>query len=158
MRYAILAVAILAGCSTQEKQVVLETTPPVIYNPVIIDEQCAVIAKYSRAIGLYKNIGIQVENIKFLIKVDVDFPLEALSRRVFSNDDADPTNETYVTYSNCVEETYDRFIDRLQRENAIYKLQEIEQMKTEAAKLIPKVEEKTTKPTKKQPIKSSKKK
>lgn len=158
MRLAILAIAILAGCSTQEKQVVLETTPPVFYSPIIIDEQCAEIAKYSRAIGLYKFIGIPIESIELLIKVNPEFPLEAISRRVYSNNNADPFNETGVTYNLCVEESYNKFLDRLHRENAIYKMQEIEEAKLTEEKLTPKPEEVVPPHVKKHTVNNRKKK
>ncbi len=125
-------VALLAGCSTAVKQEVLETRPPVVYKPVVIDENCATIAKYARAIGLYKNLGISIENVGFVVKNPDDFPAEAIKRQVYGNSNEDPLSESVSIYQICVQELYSRYIERLRREDLIYKFQEEQRLREEA--------------------------
>lgn len=144
MRIAIVMVAlILGGCATQQKQVVTETQPPVF--SYALEENCVSLAKYVRAVAMMRDIGVKLEDINFVLKKPIDFSVEAIQRRAYYVNDPNPVKTSIDTYEECEKFGYRYTIDKLQREEAIYRYQEQmimderirEQKAAEAAKIQP---------------------
>lgn len=148
MRTAIISmVAVLAGCSTVGQEELVKQ-PPVLYSPVIIDSDCAFVAKYARAIALYRNLGIGIDEVDYAIRQPKGFPIEPIKRLVYNANQDISIQEDITIYNNCVEETYYAFSARLGREDLVYQYnrkQEIAQRLAESrAQQLRQAAQKTT--------------
>jgi hypothetical protein len=122
MRIAILLVAIiLTGCATQpvprQKELI---APSVVIAPVVLDEKCAELAKYVRAIAILRDINVPIDDVNYVLPKQPNYPIGTIQRSVYYKIDNSPTMTSVNVYKECVSTGYTAMMTRYETEEIIF--------------------------------------
>lgn len=107
---AILTVFVVGCASTPPTDNVKNT---VDQQKMVLDDQCATIAKYVRAIALARDTGMSQSDAKIVARGPNTFPVEQIIRDVYARPDLDPAESSVNVYDVCVKMGYGNLVNAL---------------------------------------------
>lgn len=113
---------LVTGCATQPGQQVPKTEPVVASKHVVLDENCAGLAKYVRAVAILRDINVRLEDVDYVLPKSPKLPIGTIQRTVYYRVDTDPNTTSSAIYKECVDMGYDTLIQRYQHEEVIYNI------------------------------------
>lgn len=93
---------------------------------VVLDDGCARLAKYVRAVALARDVGIPKDDAKIVVRGEQPFSIEPVINDVYSTPQKDPVTSAVTSYNVCVERGFDNMVVLLEKAHA-----QNEQRKTE---------------------------
>ena len=133
MKIAILLALFVAGCATQPKiQVPVE--PVTIYKPIVLDEKCAALAKYAKAVAIMRDLNVKIDDVNFVLPKIPNLPVGTIQRYVYYRSDPNSLVTTSDIYTECTTTGYDKLMRRFNVEETVYNLEQETDIKSEIAK------------------------
>lgn len=125
MRLAILMAILVTGCAMQPaSQQVPFGEPVVVYAPKVLDDNCASLAKYARAVAIMRDLNVKIDDVDFILKKAPSVPVGTVQRYVYYRSDTNPGKTSTDVYNECVATGYDNIIQRFTHEELIYNMGE----------------------------------
>ena len=81
--------------------------------PAVLDDNCASLAKYVRAIALSRDVGIAPQDAKIIARGTHTFPVDPIIKDVYKRRDLNPTASAINSYGVCVNLGYTKIVKLL---------------------------------------------
>lgn len=126
MKFSIVMMALcIAGCASYPEQEGQIVSPAPISQAVkpqaVINNDCAAVAKYTKAVVMLKEIGVIYSDVEFILPISpTGIDAEQLRQSAYFVSTGEPSSIAASTYAKCINLTYAETIKQYNQNRELY--------------------------------------